>query len=94
MARSNGNHKILPDPGITFDDVLLLPGYTDFSRKQVDLSVALHPSIMLKLPVISAPMDTVTEAEMATMMAMHGGIGILHRNLSITEQSYMVRAVK
>ncbi len=86
--------KIVPDAGITFDDVLLLPGYTDFSRKEVDLSVALHPTIVLKMPVVSSPMDTVTETDMAIMMAMHGGLGIIHRNLSIDAQTKIVRDVK
>lgn len=94
MASKKPSSKILPDPGITFDDVLLLPGYTDFSRKQVDLSVALHPTIVLKMPIISSPMDTVTEAEMAIMMARNGGLGVIHRNLSIEAQAAVVREVK
>lgn len=93
-SKKQTSAKILPDAGITFDDVLLLPGYTDFSRKQVDLSVSLHPTIVLKMPVISSPMDTVTETEMATMMAMHGGLGIVHRNLSVDAQTKIVRDVK
>lgn len=94
MAKKSAALKILPEAGITYDDVLLLPGYTDFSRKDVDLSVALHPTILLKLPILSSPMDTVTEADMAIMISMKGGLGIIHRNLSIETQATMVRAVK
>ncbi len=80
--------------GFTFDDVLLLPGLAQVRRQQVDLAVRLHPSITLKLPVISSPMDTVTEQAMALAMAQNGGLGILHRNLSPAEQAAMVKAVK
>lgn len=93
-SKKSSSVKILLDAGVTFDDVLLLPGYTDFSRKEVDLSIALHPKIMLKMPVISSPMDTVTEAAMAIMMAKSGGLGIIHRNLSIDAQVKIVREVK
>ena len=93
-SKKQNSAKILQDAGITFDDVLLLPGYTDFSRKDVDLSVSLHPKIMLKMPVVSSPMDTVTEADMAIMMAKNGGLGIIHRNLSIDAQISILRAVK
>lgn len=86
--------KVVPEEGLTFDDVLLLPGYTDFSRKDVDLSVSLHPSIRLKLPVLSSPMDTVTEAAMAIMLARQGGMGIVHRNLSVADQCAIVQSVK
>lgn len=87
------NKKIVSD-GITFDDVLLLPGYSDFKRADVDLAVALHPRLKLRLPVVSSPMDTVTEAAMATHMARAGGLGIIHRNLSIETQAGMVKDVK
>lgn len=95
MAKnSTPSSKILPEAGVTFDDVLLLPGFTDFSRKDVDLSVSLHATLMLKMPVLSSPMDTVTGTDMAIMMAMQGGLGIIHRNLTVAEQSSMVQAVK
>lgn len=80
--------------GLTFDDVLLLPGYTDFKRADVDLTTQLHPKITLTLPVISSPMDTVTEEAMARSLALAGGLGIIHRNLSIERQAEMVKKVK
>lgn len=80
--------------GITFDDVLLLPGYSDFKRGDVDLSVFLHPKIKLSLPVISSPMDTVTEEAMAIAIGKAGGLGIIHRNLSVVDQAQEVKNVK
>ncbi len=87
------DQKIVDKPGLTFDDILLLPGYADFKRQETDLSVTLHPHIRLKLPVISSPMDTVTETAMAVAMARAGGLGIIHRNLSIARQAGMVAEV-
>jgi len=86
--------KIVREKALTFDDVLLLPNYTDFKRQEVDLTTKLHKKILLKLPVISAPMDTVTEERMATELALMGGLGIIHRNLSIEAQALMVKNVK
>ena len=80
--------------GLTFDDVLLLPGYTDFKRQDADLTTRLHPAVILKLPVISSPMDTVTESAMARSLAVAGGLGIIHRNLSIETQAEMIEKVK
>ena len=80
--------------GVTFDDVLLLPGYTEFKRAEVDLSTKLHERLELKFPVISSPMDTVTEEPMALALAHAGGIGIIHRNLSIDDQALQVSHVK
>lgn len=80
--------------GLTFDDVLLLPSYTDFHRSVVDLSVQLHPTLKLNIPVISSPMDTVTESAMAMAMANNGGIGILHRSLTPQEQAEKIKMVK
>ena len=80
--------------GITFDDALLLPGYTDFKRQEVTIATTLHPTITLKLPVISSPMDTVTEGAMAEALAKAGGLGIIHRNLSVGDQASMVDQVK
>ncbi len=88
------NAKILEAEGLTFDDLLLLPRYTDFKRADVDLTTQLHKNVTLKLPVFSSPMDTVTEAPMATMMAQLGGIGVIHRNLNVDLQAAMVRQVK
>lgn len=86
-------NKIISE-GITFDDVLLLPGYTDFKRTDVDLTTVLHPRITLRLPLLSSPMDTVTEESMATSLALAGGLGIIHRNLSVSAQAAMVAGVK
>lgn len=80
--------------GITFDDVLLLPGHTDFKRADVDLTIKLHPRITLRLPLLSSPMDTVTEEKMAIALAAAGGMGIIHRNLAVADQVSMVKAVK
>jgi IMP dehydrogenase len=72
--------------GLTFDDILLLPGYTDFSRSDIDLSTRLTKHFSIKIPLISAPMDTVTESRLAVALAKLGGIGIIHRNLTIEDQ--------
>src|SRR5437868_3904143 len=94
MTTSIYKNKIIEMEGLTFDDLLLLPDYADFKRSEVDLSVSLHPKINLKLPVISSPMDTVTEEAMAIQMAENGGLGVIHRNLSIENQATMVSNVK
>ena len=80
--------------GLTYDDVLLLPELTDVVPSSVDTSSRLTKNISLRVPLLSAAMDTVTEARMAIAMARQGGIGILHRNLSIEEQAAQVRQVK
>ncbi len=80
--------------GLTFDDVLLLPGYTDFLPSEAQLSTRLTRELWLNIPLISAAMDTVTEAGMATTLAQHGGLGIIHRNLSIEAQAAEVSKVK
>ena len=80
--------------GLTFDDILILPGYTNFKRQEVNLTTKLHDRIILKLPVISSPMDTVTEDVMALHLARVGGLGIIHRNLSIQAQAGMVESIK
>ena len=77
----------------TFDDVLILPGFTDFSPSQVDLSSKLG-KYNLNLPIISSAMDTVTEENMSINMALHGGLGVLHRNCSYERQLEMCRIVK
>lgn len=90
-----------PDPpspfaalGLTYDDVLLQPGETDVIPSEVDTTARLTREISIRIPLVSAAMDTVTEARMAIAMARHGGIGILHRNLSIEDQAYQVDLVK
>lgn len=80
--------------GLTFDDVLLRPGASDLVPSEADTRTRLTNSIALNIPVLSSAMDTVTEADMAIVMAQVGGIGVLHRNLSIEEQVAAVRAVK
>ncbi len=81
--------------GLTYEDVLLVPRYSDIrSRRDVDTSAQLTRRIRLQIPVISANMDTVTEADMAVAMARHGGIGIIHRFNSIEQQAEQVRLVK
>ena len=80
--------------GLTYDDVLLLPGHTDVIPSEADTSSRLTKRIDVATPLLSAAMDTVTEVRMAVAMARQGGIGILHRNLSIAEQADMVDRVK
>lgn len=80
--------------GLTFDDVLLVPQRSDVLPKDVDLSTKLTDSVCLNVPLMSAAMDTVTESELAIAMAREGGIGIIHKNLTIDEQAAQVDRVK
>ena len=80
--------------GLTFDDVLLLPDASDIVPSDVDTSTQVTRNIRLSTPIISAAMDTVTEARMAIAMARQGGLGVLHRNLSTEEQAENVELVK
>jgi IMP dehydrogenase len=80
--------------GLTFDDVLLLPGETDVIPSEVDTTARLTRDIDIRVPLVSSAMDTVTESRMAIAMARQGGIGVLHRNLSIEDQAYQVDLVK
>ncbi|SEM61312.1 IMP dehydrogenase [Sphingomonas gellani] len=80
--------------GLTFDDVLLVPGASDVLPSTADTRTRVTRGISLNIPVLSAAMDTVTEADMAIVMAQLGGIGVLHRNLTVEEQADAVRAVK
>jgi IMP dehydrogenase len=80
--------------GLTFDDVLLLPGETDLVPGEIDTGSRLTREITLSIPLVSSAMDTVTEARMAIAMARQGGVGVLHRNLSIEDQAYQVDMVK
>ena len=80
--------------GLTFDDVLLLPAFSEVLPSEVDISSQLTKDIRLKIPMMSAAMDTVTEANLAIALAREGGIGILHKNMSIDQQAEQVRKVK
>ena len=80
--------------GLTYDDVLLVPAHSTVLPREVDISTAFSRHISLKLPVVSAAMDTVTEHQMAIAMAQEGGIGVIHKNMSIKRQANEVRKVK
>jgi IMP dehydrogenase len=95
---SDSDPSVLPEKfapmGLTYDDVLLLPGFSELAPGDIDTTTRLTREIELKAPLISAAMDTVTESRMAIAMAREGGIGVLHRNLSIDDQAYQVDMVK
>src|SRR5438128_5341617 len=80
--------------GITFDDVLLEPAFSDVVPREVDVRTRLTRSIRLNVPILSSPMDTVTESELAIALAQEGGIGIIHKNLSVQQQAREVDKVK
>ena len=79
---------------LTFDDVLLMPGYAERLPSEVDISIQLHPRLKLNIPVLSAAMDTVTESELAIALARQGGLGVIHRNLTPDQQADEVDKVK
>jgi IMP dehydrogenase len=85
-------HEIVE--GLTFDDVLLLPGYSDVLPSETDVSTPLTRRIEIKIPILSAAMDTVTEARTAITMAQEGGMGILHKNMPVDQQASQVNRVK
>ncbi|MGB8190311.1 MAG: IMP dehydrogenase [Chitinophagaceae bacterium] len=99
-TRINAPRTKSPDPGkffgegLTFDDVLLLPAFSQVLPRDVDISTQLTRSIPLNVPMLSAAMDTVTEASLAIALAREGGLGILHKNMSIEQQVEQVRKVK
>jgi len=80
--------------GLTFDDVLLVPAYSDVLPRNVDLTTRFSRRIELKIPIVSAAMDTVTESKMAIAIAREGGIGVIHKNMTIAEQAKLVEIVK
>ena len=86
--------KFIFPQGLTYDDILLIPGYTDFSRDDITLKTKISKNIEISIPFVSAPMDTVTEAGLAIALGKMGGIGIIHRNLSVTNQASEVSKVK
>jgi IMP dehydrogenase len=86
--------ELFAPTALTFDDVLLLPGESDMMPSEVDTSTRLTREIMVRIPLLSSAMDTVTEARMAIAMARQGGVGVLHRNLSIEDQTQQVDMVK
>src|SRR3989339_2092517 len=85
--------KILYE-GLTFDDVLLVPAYSEVLPREVNLSTKFSKNIHLNAPIVSAAMDTVTDAVMAISIAREGGIGVIHKNMSIEEQAKQVKKVK
>ena len=87
------NDKFLFE-ALTYDDVLLLPGYSEVLPRDTDTSALITRNIRLNIPLVSAAMDTVTEAKLAIAMALEGGIGIIHKNMSIEDQAVQVRKVK
>ena len=92
MEQYTANREILE--GLTFDDVLLVPAHSEVLPRDVDVSARLTREITIKTPILSSAMDTVTEAELAIAMARAGGIGIIHKNMTIEEQCAQVRRVK
>src|SRR3989339_2148604 len=80
--------------GITFDDVLIVPSYSEILPKDTNLETRLTKKIKLHIPILSAAMDTVTEAEMAVALAREGGLGVIHKNMSIEKQADHVDRVK
>ena len=82
------------ETGLTFDDVLLVPSYSEVLPSDVELLSKFSRNLSLKVPVVSAAMDTVTESKMAIAIAQEGGIGVIHKNLTIKQQADKIRKVK
>jgi len=80
--------------GLTFDDVLLIPAYSEVLPRDVSICTKFSRNISLNIPVVSAAMDTVTESKLAISIAREGGIGVIHKNMSIEEQAQQVKIVK
>ena len=80
--------------GLTYDDVLLVPAYSEVLPREVNIQSKFTKNITINVPIVSAAMDTVTESRMAIAMAREGGIGVLHKNMTIEQQALKVRKVK
>jgi IMP dehydrogenase len=93
MASSIQSNRFVPE-GLTYDDVLLVPGYSEVLPREVNISSYFTKGIKLNTPIVSAAMDTVTESSLAIAIAQEGGIGVLHKNMSIADQAAEVRKVK
>src|SRR6202008_1001221 len=93
MASHDYHNKFVSE-GLTYDDVLLVPAYSDVLPREVDIRSHFTKTIILNTPIVSAAMDTVTEHSLAIAIAQEGGIGVLHKNMSIAEQAEQVRKVK
>ena len=87
------NSKIFGE-GLTYDDVLLIPAYSEVLPREVSIKTKFTKNIELNIPIVSAAMDTVTESAMAIAIAREGGIGVLHKNMTIDQQATEVRKVK
>ena len=86
--------KIVENTGLTFDDVLLLPNFASLKRDEIDVSSYLTSKIKLSIPFVSAPMDTVTASKMAIALGRLGGLGIIHRNMTIEKQAEEINIAK
>ncbi len=93
MASTLLANKFAPE-GLTYDDVLLVPAYSEVLPREVNISSQFTKNIKINSPIVSAAMDTVTEYQMAITIAQEGGIGVLHKNMTIAEQAMHVRKVK
>src|SRR5262245_35361062 len=97
-ATPSGEFPVMQDriayQGITFDDVLLEPAYSDVLPRDVDVRSQLTRGIRLNIPIVSSPMDTVTESELAIALAQEGGLGVIHKNMTVGQQTREVDKVK
>src|SRR5207248_3857702 len=94
LPRSTRMFERIAYHGITFDDVLLEPAYSDVVPAETDVRTRLTRTIAINLPILSSPMDTVTESDLSIALAQEGGIGIIHKNLSVQAQTREVDKVK
>ena len=94
MGTNNTTTAKILEEALTFDDVLLIPSYSEVLPREVDISTQFTTDLRLNAPIVSAAMDSVTEYRLAIAMAREGGIGIIHKNMSVHEQAEQVRRVK